>query len=152
MISVRLVVFMFSVFYGRGREFIIYQSNEAYFNNFISTVKNELDQNWKSIEYFPFNVQMNKHKRNGLFLENYKNNREHMQSIACLYSNSWSQQSLLYITQESINKSQITKQEQINDWYKIQRCENDSERINKQENESRLITFRRRESGAFMSF
>ena len=75
-----------------------------------------------------------------------------MQSIACLYSNSWSQQSLLYITQESINKSQITKQEQINDWYKIQRCDNDSERINKQENESRLITFRRRESGAFMSF
>ena len=35
---------MLSIFYGRGREFIIYQSNEAYFNNFISIVKNELDQ------------------------------------------------------------------------------------------------------------
>ena len=75
-----------------------------------------------------------------------------MQSIACLYANSWSQQLPLCIIQKSISKSQITKQEQINDWYKIQRCENDSERINKQENESRLITFRRRESGAFMSF
>ena len=51
---------MFSIFYERGREFVIYQWNETYLNNFISIVKNGLEQNFKNIKSIPFNVQMNK--------------------------------------------------------------------------------------------